>query len=310
MEASRVIRSRAALGLGLLVCAGVAVPASAASAAYAPNLAIDFSPKTPGQPVAITSVLTQAPGETPSKTVKVSFPPGFLVNAGTKAKICTPSPDPEDPLRCPKDTQIGTAKATASSFGLTPELDGFVYFGGPVQGTVGALRLLILLQNPAFPDQRIDGIASLRPDGGYDNVFDNLPDILVTSFTLSLEGGDLALLKNPPKCGTYSMTGDYTSQTDEHSSQTVPFTVQCPAVSKRPRVAGLSLSRTGVASFTLSRAGKVHLNVSHGGLAVRQRTIQGKAGANRVRMTRLHPGWHYVVSAQAANILRRTRFTG
>jgi hypothetical protein len=307
MEASRVIRSRTALGLGSLMCALVLLPAATAAADFSPHLQIGFDPATGGKPVAITSVLTQAPGQTPGKTVTVSFPPGFTVNAGTTAKICTPDPDPERPLRCPADTQIGTAKAIASAFGLAPEFDGFVYFGGPVQGTVGSLKLLILLQNPAFPDQRIDGIASLRPDGGYDNKFDNLPNILVTNFTLALDGGSLALLQSPAKCGKYTMSGSYISQTGETSSESVPFTVKCPAVSRQPRIAGLSLSRSGVASFTLSRAGKVRLALSHGGSAVRTRTITGKRGTNHVRMARLQHGLRYEISAVGANIVRRSR---
>jgi len=306
MEASRVIRPRAALLVGALACAASLVPAAAASAAYAPHLAISFSPRTPGKPVAITSVLKQAPGETPSKTVKVSFPPGFTVNAGTKAKICTPDPDPEAPLRCPADTQIGTASATASAFGLTPNFDGFVYFGGPVQGSVGSLQLLILLRNPQFGEQKIIGIAGLRPDGGYDNTFDNLPNILVTSFTLSLFGGDLALLDNPTRCGKYSMTGDYTSQNGDRSAESVPFSVQCPAKTRRPRAAGLSLSRSGVATFTLSRAGNVRVSLSHAGKAVRVRTIHGRRGTNHVKLASLQPGQRYTVSVVASNILRRT----
>ena len=310
MEASRVVRSRAATCLvGLLACSAVLLPAASASAAYAPNLAIKFSPSTPGKPVAITSILTQAAGETPSKTVKVSFPPGFLVNAGTKAKICTPSPDPDDPLRCPADTQIGTASATAQAFGLTIPLDGFVYFGGPVQGKVGSLALLILLRNPTFGEQRINGIASLRPDGGYDNTFDNLPNILVTSFTLALNGGDLALLQNPTKCGRYTMTGDYTAQDGQRAAQTVPFNVSC-ASSRRPTIASLGLSRAGTASFQLSRAGRVVVRLSHGGHAVRSRTITGKRGANKVRLAQLHRGWHYTVSVVGRNIVRRTRLAG
>jgi hypothetical protein len=309
MEASRVFRSRAAIRLGLLTCAAVLIPAVSASAAFAPKLAIKFSPNTPGKPVAITSILTQAAGETPSKTVKVSFPPGFNVNAGTKAKICTPSPDPDDPLRCPADTQIGTAKATALAFGLSIPLDGFVYFGGPVQGKVGSLQLLILLRNPTFGEQRITGIASLRSDGGYDNTFDNLPNILVTSFTLALDGDDLALLQAPTKCGRYTMAGDYTSQDGQRSTQSVPFNISCTS-SRRPTVASLRLSRAGLASFQLSRAGKVIVTLSHGGRAVRTRTIQGKRGANRVRLAAVHPGWHYRLSVVGRNIVRTTRLAG
>src|SRR4051794_26505220 len=117
MEASRVIRSRRALGIALLACTALLVPAATAAADFAPQLAINFNPATPSKPVAITSLLTQQAGETPSKTVTVSFPAGFLVNAGTKAQICHPDPDPDAPLRCPANTQIGTAKATVDTFG-------------------------------------------------------------------------------------------------------------------------------------------------------------------------------------------------
>jgi hypothetical protein len=309
MEASRVIRSRRAPVLGLLACAAVLIPAASAAADFAPNLAISFSPGTPGQPTAITSVLTQAPGQTPSRTVKVSFPPGFIVNAGTKAKVCTPSQDQDDLLRCPADTQIGTVQAATDVFGTyQPAYSGFVYFGGPVPGKVGSLQLLLLLrpQEPGYPEQRILGIASLRPDGGYDNTFDNLPNVLVRSFTLALSGGDLALLKNPTKCGQYAMGAQYTSQNDETSSQSIPFTVPCATKAAKPRVAALSLSRSGVASFTLSRAGKVKVTLSHGGKAVKSRTISGKKGTNRVTLVKLASGHKYTVSVVGANIVRRT----
>ena len=307
MEASRVIRSRTALRLGLLVCALALVPAASASADFAPHLQIKFDPATGGKPVAITSILTQAQGQTPSKTVTVSFPARFHRECRDNGEDLHARPRPRAAAALPADTQIGTAKAIASAFGLAPEFDGFVYFGGPVQGQVGALKLLILLQNPAFPDQRIDGIASLRPDGGYDNKFDNLPNILVTNFTLALDGDSLALLQSPARCGKYTMTGAYVSQNGETSSESVPFDVKCPTASKKPRVAGLALSRSGVASFTLSRAGKVRLALSHGGRAVRTRTITGKRGANHVRMARLEHGQRYEISAVGANIVRRTR---
>ena len=178
-----------------------------------------------------------------------------------------------------------------------------------MQGKVGSLQLLILLRNPTFGEQRITGIASLRPDGGYDNTFDNLPNILVTSFTLALDGGDVALLQTPTKCGRYSMAGDYTAQDGQRATQSLPFNISC-TTSRRPTIASLGLSRTGLASFQLSRAGKVIVTLSHGGRAVRSRTIHGKRGANRVRLAKVHPGWHYRVSVVGRNIVRTTRLVG
>src|SRR5256885_1383526 len=211
MEAPRAIRARTAfLRLAPFACAAALLPAAPASAAFGPQLAINFSPATPGAPTAITATQTQQPGETPAKTVIVSFPVGFAPNPGAKATICTP--DPAGPLRCPPSSQLGTASATADAFGYTPQYQGWVYFGGPIAGKIGAFGLDILLISDQFGEQNIFATAQLRPDGGYDNVFDNLPNALVTSFTLSLQGGDLALLQTPPKCGTYNIGAQDVSQ--------------------------------------------------------------------------------------------------
>src|SRR3954471_13783107 len=76
------MRIRSALFLLLVLPA-------AAQAAYAPKLAVKIDPATPNQPVSIVSTITQASGETPNKTVKVSFPAGYTTNLST-ATICTP----------------------------------------------------------------------------------------------------------------------------------------------------------------------------------------------------------------------------
>ena len=301
MEASWVSRSRA-LRFTLFACAAIFVPAASASAAYAPQLQISFSPATPGKPVAITSHLTQAPGETPSKTVKVSFPVGFSPNLGAKATICTPA-DPAV-FDCPATSKIGTAVADAEIFGEAPHYDGVVYFGGPVAGKVGSFQLLIRLISERFGDQNIVGLAQLRPDGGYDTIFDNLPNALVRNFTLALSGDGLALLQTPQKCGNYKVQSAYTSQNGETGSQTIPFKIAGCAVNARATTLGLS--RSGVASFALSAAGKTTVSVTRGGQLVKRRTIQGKRGTNRVQMGKLRAGRYSVsVVAPGGNIARR-----
>ena len=137
MEAPRVIRARSALlRLAPLACAAALFPAAPASASFAPQLQVNFSPNTPNAPAAISATQTQQPGETPARTVIVSFPVGFAPHAGAAETICTP--DPDGPLRCPPSSQVGTATATAAAFGYTPTFQGWVYFGGPIPARSGA----------------------------------------------------------------------------------------------------------------------------------------------------------------------------
>src|SRR5207237_814090 len=67
-------------GLRLALLPGAALIAlspGAAQAAYAPKLAVTLDPATYKANPALTSVVTQASGETASKTVQVQFPRGF-----------------------------------------------------------------------------------------------------------------------------------------------------------------------------------------------------------------------------------------
>src|SRR3954454_11736216 len=106
---NRLPRSSALAALALAVLAGPA------GATYAPKLAIKIDPATPGQPISIVSTITQADGETPNKTVKVSFPAGYTANQ-PKVAICTQQQ--QDARACPDNSKIGDAKATASVLGL------------------------------------------------------------------------------------------------------------------------------------------------------------------------------------------------
>src|SRR5256714_12579822 len=166
---------RIALATGLAVLVG----AAPASAAYAPQFSFSVSPATANTAAAITSTVTQADGETASKTVTVSLPPGFTPNLANKLAAC--GMFDEAAGTCSADSQMGQASATV----LGIPLNGPVYFGGPASGP-GSFRLIVILAHPAIGPQKIIGISSLRSDGGLDTVFDNLPPFLATSFTLRL----------------------------------------------------------------------------------------------------------------------------
>src|SRR3954452_748019 len=103
----------------IFATAGAALALAApAQAAYAPKVSLTLSPTTPAAVPQITSVVTQASGETASKTVIVTFPRGSQPNFG--ATRATPPPDEEnpDPPHSPPESQLGTAEATAEVLGL------------------------------------------------------------------------------------------------------------------------------------------------------------------------------------------------
>src|SRR3954465_9559378 len=114
--------------LPLATAGATLAPAAPAPAAFGPQLQIKLDPATAGAPPAITSVVTQAAGETPSKTVTVSFPVGFGPQLGAKVASCQQAD--EDRRACPPDTQLGTAHADASVLGLPAAFDGTVHLAG------------------------------------------------------------------------------------------------------------------------------------------------------------------------------------
>src|SRR3954468_7758117 len=181
--------ARVALG----TAAALLAAAAPAQAVYAPQLAFKLDPPTAATAAAIDSTITQAPGETASKTVRVSLPPGFSPNAGVQLAIC--GPDQEATLTCPETSRMGQAAATVSAFGLNLGPSGPVFYGGPV--TPRTFRLIVVLHDATAGDQKLIGLATLRDDTGVDTVFDNLPNLLATSFNLHLDGGGRALLLTP-----------------------------------------------------------------------------------------------------------------
>jgi hypothetical protein len=292
-----------------LATAGATLALTAsASAAYAPQLQIKLDPPTAGKPPAITSIVTQQAGETPSKTVRVSFPVGFGPQLGAKVNTCQPADEAN--RACPPDTQLGTAKASATVLALPAEFTGTVHLAG-VQGA--RFRLVIFLHSATFGDQKIVGQAANRPDGGYDTTFDNLPNVLVTHFELNLAGGERALLQNPGTCGTFLFKAGFTSQQGEQAAGQFPVDINgCAAKAAKPLTLGaVKLARDGSVRFTLGAPAKGTVTVKRGGRKVVAKAFSGVAGANRVRTRKLKPG-RYVVAITATGAdgkVVRTRVT-
>ncbi len=297
--------------------------ASPAGAAYAPQFSFSVDPATPDAAATITSTITQAPGETASKTVSVTIPPGFSPNLPVFSTLGT-CPAPGDAsVPCPAASKIGTAATTVSAFGMTLSLTGSAYYGGPSPSNALAQILIILFPDTPVGPMKLPGTATPQPDASIQTVFDNLPNFLTTSFTLKLDGAT-ALLKTPSKCGTYEVTAAFTSQTGETATGSSPVTIAgctaattpsaSPATPSAPsapaaapvRVGAPRLARSGVVTFKLSAPAGVTVTVTRAGHRVARKKVAGKQGVNRVKLGRRVRAGRYAVSIAAVDASGRT----
>ncbi|MFL5893938.1 MAG: hypothetical protein ACJ76Z_02345 [Thermoleophilaceae bacterium] len=216
---------RAGIAAGLVALAA----APAAQAAYAPKLDVKVDPATPKAPAALTTTVTQASGETASKTVHVAFPSGFSPN---RANItpCTPAQEQQD--QCPPESQIGDASANTQLGSL----------GGPVYFETDGSHITLVVYLKGFGgliDQKVLGSVTLG-GGRIQTTFDNLPNTQTTLFRLSLRGGDKALSLTPGKCGQSTFDAAFTSQNGEQA--TGQSVVDIEGCAKTPVVSQVDVS--------------------------------------------------------------------
>ena len=254
-----------------------------AHAAYAPKLAVQIDPATPRSAPAVTSTITQASGETASKTVRVVFPKGFSPpTTAVELQSCTA--DQEANRACPPESRMGAAEADASPGG---HFTGTVNYGGFANGKT---KLIVFLSNGiSLFDQTIEGFVEITPDG-FVTTFDNLPNVLTTSFVLKLDGAPRSLLTNPAACGEYTFAADFTSQQGEKATSSSPVEITgCPPSPLRiDRVhltrAKLRRGRTTTLRIDLSEPASVVVIVRRpGGARLKTYTLDGQAGVNRLR---------------------------
>ena len=193
----------------------LAAPA-AAQAAYAPHMELTLDPATPLAAPAITSTITQASGETATRKFTLSTPAEFGPNPATNLTSCSTAD--EQARSCPESSRLGSASAESNGVALS----------GPVNLSTetGGIRMLVFLSGlNGLVQQKLVGQVALRQGGGFDTVFDNLPDMQVQRITLSLLGGDRSLIQNPRACGTYTATAAWDSQQGEHVGQELPIAI-------------------------------------------------------------------------------------
>jgi hypothetical protein len=298
------MRSPARISLLAAALVALAAAPTTARAAYAPKIAVTINPTNkPDAFIALTSVVSQASDEEPTKSARVHFPPGVSISIAQLGRTDSCSPAQRDAEACPSGSRLGTATADTDIGTLT----GGVFLGQ-------ASTVFIFLKNPTLAllgkePKPITAHTEFRPDGGTDTVLDDLPtDITATRFELALDGPPRSILQSPDVCGPRTFSGDFVSKSGvkASSSTSVTFTGCSPAA---PGLSKLKLSRRSVRvgnnvsiSYLLSRAAQVEVSVRRSGkrkILGRTRFADGE-GASRVRVvTRRLTAGNYIVTVKA-----------
>lgn len=304
-------RARAAAATALVLLCG----AAPASAAYDPRLSVHLDPPRPAAPAALTVALTQRPGESATRSTRVGFPRDFLFNPLFAAAGCRRAQ--EEAGACPEESRIGRARAE-TALGT---------FAGPIH-FADDFRLLVFLRGfGGLANEKLVGYLLVRPDGGYDTVFDAMPDVAATYTELSLEGGPRALALTPRRCGRYALHGRFASHRGEEASPQAEVEITgCAPTIRRARIKPRRF-RAGkgeaVLSWDLSQAAGTAIDlqrlkrVRQGGRRWRRvgsLAAEGRPGANdlpfdgRLAGRPLRPGaYRFVLTAADAGGRSRPR---
>lgn len=218
-----MVRSRLALVvLGALGLTAASVPA--ASAMYAPQLAVSVDAARPAQTAKFSFVVTQGPRDPGSRRIFIAIPAGFRHSEPLSAlTVCD---WPQEMMRvCPDASRIGSVENLSVVPGGTLPLDGGMYWGG--ERTPGRYTLVVFLDNIGLNQHpQFEGSLSPRGGGGFDLAFDDLPEAPSQRFAVFFDGGKRAVLTTPTRCATYRFDGSFISRGEERASSSVDIPIR------------------------------------------------------------------------------------
>ena len=219
---------------------------------YAPRLSATVGAQgqtAKGSNPPLTTIITQSPGESNSKSTKVTLPPVLAPNAAVLANVCSQTDYSSD--SCPPQSQVGTA--TAISPLLTDPLTGPVRL---VENPGGLPKVVVYL-NGLFSTRLVGDVA--LGAGGTTTTFSGLPDSPVSSLRLDFAGGSggqftagADLCSNP-----VDISGEFLSQSGRTVTPSTRATViGCPRAAGRWPTATVALSKLATSSPTFTFTAK------------------------------------------------------
>jgi len=184
-------------------------PTGCAAVPFTPSAAIALEHTRRSAPSGYTVSLALPAGETPVRQshvrrAEVVLPEGTTLSPGVAngLQACTDAQFTQG--SCPATSRIGSVSFATPLIGT---LGGTVSFGEPRGATQ---RLMVEVNQSGV---RLDLLGTVTLDqrtGRITTVFDELPQVPFTSFALTFQGGDRAVLANPRACGTYALSARLT----------------------------------------------------------------------------------------------------
>ncbi len=199
--------------------ASITIPAGSCTAQnFDPQISFVAGNPKPGEASDFTTSvsLTDAAGpESPFKAVNVRLPEGVSLSASAGARGdldgCTDAQFKQDDLAaassCPAGSEIGTVKFETD---LVGDLDGKAYLAPATSGNLARIFLeTTAVDVPNLTVRVIGKVVVNETTGTTDAIFDEIPAIPVTKFTVQLRGGDAPTLALPRLCGPAQGTGTF-----------------------------------------------------------------------------------------------------
>ncbi len=260
---------------------------------FDPGLSVAPDSDVAGAPAGYAFTVTLPQGGGPSavgegdlRRVAIRLPAGVRVNASAADGLAGCSPDQvalssAADSSCPDASRVGTVTVVTPL--LAAPLVGSVYLAAQGANPFGTLLAVYLVARGPGLIVKLAGRVDADPlSGQLTATFDDVPQLPFSSVRVAFDGGPRAALVNPPWCGSYAASAEFTSWSGAARSVSASFAVgsgfggpgsACPVVGARPFAPGFG---AGVESNGAGRSSPFHLRLTRtdadeelGGLTVR-----------------------------------------
>lgn len=222
---------------------------------FAPNLSATTHAAGAGKPAGLSVKLTQTPAEANVKAVTVTLPLQLGVRLDNLQHACPEETFEADPAKCAAGARVGSTSAKTP---LLPDpLTGDVYLESHKAGQLPTLEAIL-----RGPGVQVRLTAAIDLSHGITSTFNNIPDVPISEFNLTLDAGPgSALGAKADLCAVpLSLTSSILAQSgkklDGQSPVTVAgCTVKILAAKVRGRVATVTVRAPAAGRVTLSGKG-------------------------------------------------------
>ena len=254
---------------------------------FTPTLAATSVAARKGKPTGLSVALNQPSGQANVRSVSVTLPHALAVRFDTLKLACPEATFAKGPQQCPAGARIGSASAT------TPLLDAALSGGVYLEAHNTALPSLeVVLDGPGL---RIHLTGTFQIGSQITSTFDQIPDLPISNFTLTLDPAGGALSAASDLCAApLSVSSSIVAQSGKKVDAVSPLavtgcSVAIPAYAVHGRRVVVTVSAPAAGAVTVSGARLSSARASFGDAGTRVVSMRlTKSGAAALRRARAH----------------------